>query len=282
MEIKYTIEILTKDIQDIEKLVGNLRNSNEASSIELDLAMAKIRNVYEILTMIKADRYHELFSDAKGTQASSTDQVTASIEEGQDQPAPPEPEAPQTPEPPEPPKAAEAEPPKAAGAESSRAAEVEPAQAAGTQPAQVTEPEPVPDAGADADSESVPEEGVQPKPEPAAQAEKKEHSILAEKFTAESSINENLAGKMGHDADAKLVGKPIDNISRNIGINDRFLIIRELFDGDADRFTNLVNALDNAENLPAANGILKDQFAGTMDHEGVQILTGLLKRRFIR
>ena len=51
MEIKYTIEILTKDIQDIEKLVGNIGNSKEASAIELDLALSKLRNVYEILTL---------------------------------------------------------------------------------------------------------------------------------------------------------------------------------------------------------------------------------------
>ncbi len=55
MKIKHTIEILTKDIQDIEKLVGNLKNSQEGSAIELDLALSKLRNVYEILTMIKAD-----------------------------------------------------------------------------------------------------------------------------------------------------------------------------------------------------------------------------------
>ena len=62
MDIKYTIEILTKDIQDIENLVGKLQNSKDASSIELDLAMSKLRNVYEILTMIKADRLNELVS----------------------------------------------------------------------------------------------------------------------------------------------------------------------------------------------------------------------------
>jgi hypothetical protein len=253
MEIKYTIEILTKDIQDIEKLVGNLRNSNEASSIELDLAMAKLRNVYEILTMIKADRYRELFADEKGPQVPSTEKVPASMEEERHQPAATVPEAPQT-----------AEPPMAA------------------EPPMDKETETASEAGAETASRTEPEESGQPEPEPSVKTEKKERSILAEKFTAESSINENLAGKLGHDTDAKLVGKPIDNISRNIGINDRFLIIRELFEGDADRFTNLVNALDNAENYPAANGILKDQFPGIMDHEGVQILTGLLKRRFIR
>ena len=60
MEIKHTLEILTKDIQDIEKLVANLQNSKDGSSIELDLALSKLRNVYEILTLIKADRLHEM------------------------------------------------------------------------------------------------------------------------------------------------------------------------------------------------------------------------------
>jgi hypothetical protein len=78
------------------------------------------------------------------------------------------------------------------------------------------------------------------------------------------------------------VGQPIDNISRNIGINDRFFIIRELFDGESDRFTSLVNALESAESYQAASGILKEQFAENMDHEGVEILIGLLKRRYIR
>ena len=55
MEIKYTIEILTKDIQDIEKLVGNLQNSEDGFSHRTGPGLSKLRNVYEILTMIKAD-----------------------------------------------------------------------------------------------------------------------------------------------------------------------------------------------------------------------------------
>ena len=55
MEIKYTLEILTKDIQDIEKLVENLQNSPEGSTLELDLALSKLRNVYDILTVIRTD-----------------------------------------------------------------------------------------------------------------------------------------------------------------------------------------------------------------------------------
>jgi len=216
MEIKYTIEILTKDIQDIEKLVGNLRNSKEASAIELDLALSKLRNVYEILTMIKADRLHEIVSDIPAQEISSTE-TTPSVE---------------------------------------------------------IDPEPEP----------LPEPGPAPaaKAEPASDTESSGSSILAEKFSAESSINENLAEKLGNEVDAKLLGQPIDNISRNIGINDRFFIIRELFEGEPDRYISMVNALDNAENYQAASGILKEQFEGNMDHEGVEILIGLLKRRYTR
>ena len=91
MELKYTIEILTKDIQDIENLVGNLQNSQEGSAIELDLALSKLRNVYEILTMIKADRLKELIHP-------TSQPVSASVPEPLPKPIPvPEPEP--TPEP---------------------------------------------------------------------------------------------------------------------------------------------------------------------------------------
>ncbi len=224
MEIKYTIEILTKDIQDIEKLVGNLRNSKEASAIELDLALSKLRNVYEILTMIKADRLHEIVSDTPLQEKPPTGATPS-----------PEPEPIPEPEP---------------------------------EPAPVLEP--------------LPEPEPPVKPEPASNNEAASSSILAEKFSAESSINENLAEKLGNEKDAKLLGQPIDNISRNIGINDRFFIIRELFEGESDRFASMVIALDRAEDYQVASNILKQKFEGNMDHEGVEILEGLLKRRFIR
>ena len=237
MEIKYTIEILTKDIQDIEKLVGNLRNSKEASAIELDLALSKLRNVYEILTMIKEDRLHEMVSDKPVQGKPSADSAPSVKLESKPEPEP-EPET-----------------------------EPEP------------RPEPLPKSEPEPETNHVSPEA---KPEAASSTESAGSSILAEKFSAESSINENLAEKLGNEMDAKLLGQPIDNISRNIGINDRFFIIRELFEGESDRFTSMVNALDNAENYQAASSILKEQFEGNMDHEGVEILTGLLKRRYIR
>ena len=55
MEYKTTLEIVTKDIQDIEKLVSNFKNYSRIPNIELDLALSRLRNVYDLLLMFKAD-----------------------------------------------------------------------------------------------------------------------------------------------------------------------------------------------------------------------------------
>jgi len=224
MELKHTIEILTKDIQDIEKLVGNLQIYQDGSAIELDLALSKMRNVYEILTMIKADRLDELIHPES---------------EGIPEPA-------QEPEP---------------------IPELEPIPEPEPEPEPIPEPEPEPDPG----------------PEPASPTKKsRDARIIADKFATESSINENMAGQRETNMESKLIGQPIDSIIRNIGINDRFLIIRELFSGDSEEFSKMVSNLDGAENYQVAIGILNSQFADTSDHDGVGILAGLVKRKFLR
>lgn len=261
MEIKHTLEILTKDIQDIEKLVANLQNSKEGSHIELDLALSKLRNVYEILTLIKADRLHEMITPemeepAEPAPKPAPKPISEPLEEFEVKVVPRAEEAGQKAEP-------------ATKTETAAQAEAEPA----------FEPEEKPEPS------TAPQEPVTFEAEAESEAEleaKKEAEILAEKFSAESSVNENLAGQRGEDMDSKLTGQPIENIGRNIGINDRFLIIRELFNGDADQFSNLIHDLDGAGNYRNAYHMLEEQFAGTMEHEGVEILTGLVKRRFIR
>jgi len=133
-------------------------------------------------------------------------------------------------------------------------------------------PEPEPKAK----TEPVPESAVKssdPVPD-------KDPAIIAEKFAAESSINENLAGNREPDMDSKLLAKPIDHIGRNIGINDRFLIIRELFNGDSDGFAQLIQDLDGAGSLQSASERLQSQFDTAPNHEGVAILDNLVKRKY--
>ena len=232
MEIKYTLEILTKDIQDIGKLVENLQNSPAGSTLELDLALSKLRNVYDILTLIREDTHKPVQAQVQAPKATT--------------PPPPVAETP-VPEP---------EP----------VVEIP-----------ITKPEPVVET-------PIPEpEPVAEMPTPKAEpAPEKNNTILSEKFSSESSINENLRGNRETGLEAKLMGQAIDHIGRNIGINDRFLIIRELFDGDSDGFGKLIQDLDNAGNLQSASERLLSQFSKSPNHEGVIILDRLVKRKYSR
>ncbi|MCK5839097.1 MAG: hypothetical protein KAG99_04570 [Bacteroidales bacterium] len=217
MEIKYTLEILAKDIQDIGKLVENLHNSPDGSSLELDLALSKLRNVYDVLNEIRTDI--------------SIQARTQPVHEAQ-----PVLEAPPVLE----------------------------------EPVRDEEPEkPLPQAQVDTEPEAVAE-----------LIKEKDSGTVAEKFAVKSSINENMAGTRDQEEESKLVGPPIDNIGRNIGINDRFLIIRELFDGDSDGFGKLIRDLDSADSIHDANERLSTQFEDSPNHEGIGILSILVKRRF--
>ena len=234
MEIRHTIEILVKDIQDIEKLVAGLQNSPRWPAIEMDLALSKLRNVYEVLTMIRDDRHQAASATGLARPASGPGHV------------PPAPEATQ----PEPEPQPERIPP------ASQATQPEPG--SGTeQPA-----------GGGADSGKMDSGRVA--------------AILAEKFSREASINENLANQRSTSMESRLAGKPIDNIARNIGINDRFLIIRELFDGNSEEYSRLIRNLDEAGDYDRALDLIREYFRASMEHEGVAILVSLAKRRFVR
>jgi len=240
MEIKYTLEILTKDIQDIEKLVVNLQNSPEGSALEMDLALSKLRNVYEILTMIREDRIQHRgeprshAGDAPIPRGAGEDRQEGTGEK------------------------AVAERPEPIAAQSGTGhEEIAPVQETGKMPSQKSKSE------------------VQT-------GSRKETGILAEKFSTESSINENMATRRGNDMDTKLKGQPIESISRSIGINDRFFIIRELFNGDASGFRSLLDQLDSAASYEDTSLIIGERFPGQMEHEGVSILQKLINRKFRR
>jgi hypothetical protein len=238
MEIKHTIEILTKDIQDIEKLVRNLNNNPVPSSIELDLALSKLRHVYELLLMIRKDSMAEL-------------DLTALFEE-------------------------EDKAQKEAREQEAREQEAR-EQAAREQAAREQ---------AARDSKPLQEEEQNQRPENggsegAAKKKDKEAAILGEKFKKEQSLNERITGSHPSDISSKLSGKPIDNIARHIGINDRFQIIRELLNGDSEAFADLILHLDSADNFNDAFHTLEERFPDELENESVQLLVNLARRRFI-
>lgn len=263
MEIKHTVEILTKDIQDIEKVVRNLNNYASPPQIEVDLAMSKLRRVYELLSIISYDLKSDL---AKSEQAVAVEasQQELNSESGQTESTTKMKMAEATVETP-------ADLPESPVSKPISDEQVD------------YETSATPPAPASPDQNNEPDSGIEQitiEPE-VLQKKERAASILAEKFESDKSLNDKIASVNSGDIATKIKGGPIDSIKRNIGINDRFLIIRELMNGDSEGYNMLIQKLDDCANFNEAFKHIETRFTDHLTHDGVKILIDLSRRKFI-
>ncbi len=109
-----------------------------------------------------------------------------------------------------------------------------------------------------------------------------ENSILADQFNNMSeSFNEKLAS-LKHEDDVSDIfkTKPVSNLIEAIGINDRFLFIREIFNGDAESYNDVIHKLNSAGNLNDATALIKDYKRDDTDADALRQLMDLVKRKF--
>jgi len=135
----------------------------------------------------------------------------------------------------------------------------------------------------------VPEEKKIKKVEPApVQEEKKPQAdpakaaILAEKISPSDfhPINETLAQqKSGADLSSKMQTAPLSSIVSGIGLNDKFLYIRELFNGDNALYSNTIRNLDAANSLEDALDFIHRQFDWDEENTTAQKFVALVYRR---
>jgi hypothetical protein len=109
-----------------------------------------------------------------------------------------------------------------------------------------------------------------------------ESSIFADTFSnLPDSLNERL-GNLRDDDDVSgiLKTKPVANLSDAIGVNDKFLFIRELFNGNPESFNQAIARLDKAENLADASAIIMSYTGSNKETEAARQLLDLVKRKF--
>ena len=114
------------------------------------------------------------------------------------------------------------------------------------------------------------------------QTEPAKAGILAEKISPSDfhPINETLAQqKQGNDLSSKLQTAPLSSIVAGIGLNDKFLYIRELFKGDSALYNDTIRYLDAAESLDDAMDFINRNFDWDKKNETVQKLIHLVHRR---
>jgi len=114
------------------------------------------------------------------------------------------------------------------------------------------------------------------------QVDSAKSGILADKLGASDfqPINETLAQqKTENNLSSKLQTAPLNSISSGIGLNDKFLYIRELFGSDNVLYNNAIKHLDSADSLKDALNYIHQNFDWDEKNETARKLIHLVHRR---
>ncbi len=109
-----------------------------------------------------------------------------------------------------------------------------------------------------------------------------ESTIIADKFSHLSNRFNEQMGSIKADEDRRdmLKTKQLSDLSDAIGINDKFLFIREIFEGNKDAYNQAINRLNNAENIIDARAVIMSYTGDNDESEAVKQLLDLVKRKF--
>ncbi len=108
-----------------------------------------------------------------------------------------------------------------------------------------------------------------------------EHQIFADKFSAtQTTLLDQFASKTGNGTLHLIMGRSISSLTDAIGINDRFLFIREIFGGDSRTYDEVISRLDKATSFNDARAILLGYTGGDEGNEYIRQLLDIVKRKF--
>ncbi|MCC8018579.1 MAG: hypothetical protein LIO85_02235, partial [Rikenellaceae bacterium] len=145
-----------------------------------------------------------------------------------------------------------------------------------------------PSAGADSDisvAESAREQVVYLAPEPqitsSAIQDSEPVQVLGDVIAGSGqTVSDIYAGQAPKADVASVVGSGrIESLRKAIGINDKFLLIRSLFDGNAEIYDSVMTTLDGFGDLDDALIYIHENFNWNPDSEAVKLLVDLLTRK---
>ena len=90
---------------------------------------------------------------------------------------------------------------------------------------------------------------------------------LADTIAAPTALGEEISNRS------------IRSLRQGIGLNDKFLMIRDLFDGDADAYNQTIDALDSFDDFDDCLIYIAENFAWNADSEGAKFIMQLLERK---
>jgi len=135
--------------------------------------------------------------------------------------------------------------------------------------------------GSKSGSSEIKKETVQPRK--TADKKKAKPETISDKLQGERQfVYETLAEKaVQQNISSKLQSKPISSIISAIGINDKFKLIRDLFNEDSESYARAIKKLDTCNNFNEAFNYISTSFNWDMEDDSVQFILDLVRRKFI-
>ncbi len=99
-----------------------------------------------------------------------------------------------------------------------------------------------------------------------------------------TSINDTFAGDAPKKTVAdKLSRQPIKDLKSAIGLNQKFLFMNDLFEGENELFNNAINKINSFNSLPEAIAFIDSNLSSAWDKENSSVLNfmDLVERRFM-
>lgn len=137
------------------------------------------------------------------------------------------------------------------------------------------------------------EEGIEEEEEEGAelegsvQGEQEDSGIRAYKkvYTIEShTLGDKLESAEDTSLAARLQRKPVSDLASAIGINDKFLLLNELFGGSMEKYNKSIRALNNFSTLLGAKTYMSElqiEFQWNCESDAYKKLDNLVERRFM-
>jgi hypothetical protein len=248
MDKQKKINTLLKDIQDLYAIANRIEHEEQIHPLDIDLALSKVRNLYDLLLTIHPQTTYKPEYQNKETEKKS-------LPEEKNEPVSP------------------IEKEKTAPTEKS---EIEKPEFVIEEP-----PKDLPEDKKINKPEGAPIEEESKIPLKKKEKQQEGTPIVADKYQSKKFIHDNMAQKTSKkDVSSKMQSKPIQDISSAISLNDKFIFIRELFKGDKSQYLETIQILNNFDTYENAIGFLNENFDWDEEDPNYERLKELVKRKF--
>ena len=245
MDKKVLLRLLNHRLEEIGTSLNSFKQSGIIHEIEVDLLLSKIRFFYSEVKLLS-----ELKEEIEKPGETIPEQTDAQEEK------------------------TEALPPEPVLADDS----VDPEPGVVPEPQLIQEPEATPKPTAVPEPQLIQEPDVTPPPPPVPEPEATpEQSANTEVRIESPPLTRKTNGKL-------LTGvkmQAVKDIMAAIGLNDRFLFTRELFNNDAELFTKTIGILNQKGSWENAAEYLTDNFDWNPEDPTLILFLSVVKRRFI-